>query len=396
MKRLREEDHSRVRRLGSYTALRSALPPYVVSRLVVATAAVFVLLLVPAHDGGLVSAFTSWDGQWYVSIAEHGYLPGSDVVRPGAPPNADTSVDGAVAFLPLYPMIVAAVGVVVPGPLDAVAVAVALLIGGAAVVAFAELCRVLRPEDTARRAVLLFCFFPGAFILSFAYPEDLVILLACMCLLALLRHAWFAAGIAAALASAARPNGLALTVACAVAAGIAIRQDDDRSSLIAPILAPLGFLAFLGYLWWRTGEAGYWFRANHAYWHDRIGWWPEFRVIVGGARTGVTETSRPLLFLGLMAGFVLLIVLVILLLRARLPAPIVAYALSYEALALLSGALAPRPRFILTAFPLVMALAFAVKGHLFNIVLATSSASMIILVFFYTGTYFQGRFLVAP
>jgi hypothetical protein len=293
-------------------------------------------------------------------------------------------------------MVVAAIGVIVPGPLDVVAVAVALVIGGAATVAFAQLCRALRPEDAARRAVLLFCFFPGAFILSFAYPEGLVILLACLCLLALLRHAWLVAGITAALASAARPNGLALTVACAVAAGIAIRQDDDRSSLVAPILAPLGFLAFLGYLWWRTGDAGYWFKANHVYWHDRIGWWPEFGAIVGGARSGVTETSRPLLFLGLMAGFALLIVLVILLLRSRLPAPIVAYALSYEALALLSGALAPRPRFIFAAFPLVMALAFAVKGHIFNIVLAISSAAMVTLVFFYTVTYFQGRFLVAP
>jgi hypothetical protein len=379
-----------VSRLGSYTALRTASLPYLISRLVVATAAVFVLVLVPAHRGGLASVFTSWDGQWYLSIAEHGYLPGSDVVRPGAPPDADTSVDGAVAFLPAYPMVVAAVGVIVPGPLDvvAVAVAVALVIGGAATVAFAQLCRVLRPEDEARRAVLLFCFFPGAFILSFAYPEGLVILLACLCLLALLRHAWLVAGITAALASTARPNGLALMVACAVAAGIAIRQDDDRSSLIAPIVAPLGFLAFLGSLWWRTGEAGYWFKANHVYWHDRIGWWPEFRVIVGGARSGVTETSRPLLFLGLMAGFALLIVLVILLLRACLPAPIVAYALSYEALALLSGALAPRPRFIFTAFPLVMALAFAVKGHVFNIVLAISSAAMVTLVFFYTVTYF--------
>ncbi len=331
-----------MRPLGSYPALRTALLPYVISRLVVATAAVFVLVLVPAHGGGLGSVFTSWDGKWYVSIAEHGYLPGSDVVRPGAPPNADTSVDGAVAYLPLYPMVVAAGGAIVPGPLDAIAVAVALVIGGAAVVAFAELCGALRSEDTSRRAVLLFCFFPGAFILSFAYPEGLVILLACMCLLALMRHAWLTAGVTAALASATRPNGLALTVACAVAAGIAIRQDDDRSSLVAPILAPLGFLAFLGYLWWRTGEAGYWFMANHAFWHDRIGWWPEFRLIVGGARPGVTETDRPFLFLGLMAGFILLIVLVILLLRARLPAPIVAYALSYEALALLSGALAPR------------------------------------------------------
>jgi hypothetical protein len=59
-----------------------------------------------------------------------------------------------------------------------------------------------------------------------------------------------------------------------------------------------------------------------------------------------------LLFLGLLAGFALLVVLVILLLRARLPAPIVAYALSYEALALLSGALAPPPAFHLHGVPI--------------------------------------------
>ena len=279
-----------------------------ISRLVVAVAAVFVIVLAPGH--GLRSVFTSWDGQWYTSIAEHGYLPGSGVVRPNGPPTADTSVDGAVAYLPLYPMIVAAVGLVVPGHLDAVALAVSFAIGGAAAVAFTELAMTLRPEDESRRAVLLFCFFPGAFILSFAYPEGLVILLACVCLLALLRHRWLIAGVTAALASATRPNGLALAVACAVAAVVAIRQDHDRSSLVAPILAPMGFLAFLAYLWWRTGEAGYWFRANRVFWHDRIGRWPEFRVLVGGSRPGVTETSRPLLFLGLAAGFLVLIVLV--------------------------------------------------------------------------------------
>ncbi len=65
-----------MRRLGSYPAVSTALLPYVISRLVVATAAVFVLVLVPAHEGGLASVFTSWDGQWYLSVAEHGYLPG--------------------------------------------------------------------------------------------------------------------------------------------------------------------------------------------------------------------------------------------------------------------------------------------------------------------------------
>ena len=56
-------------RPGSYPAVSAALLPYLISRLVVATAAVFVLVLVPAHEGGLASVFTSWDGQWYLSAA---------------------------------------------------------------------------------------------------------------------------------------------------------------------------------------------------------------------------------------------------------------------------------------------------------------------------------------
>jgi hypothetical protein len=373
--------------------LRVALPPYVISRLVLLTAAAFALVLVPSGNHDVKSVFTTWDSQWYVSIAEHGYLPGPDVNRPGAPEGADTSVDGAVAFFPLYPLVVAGIGSVLPLPLDVVAIGVALLLGAAAVVAYANLAGSLRGEAATDRAVLLFCFFPGAFIFSLAYPDGLLILLACLCLLQLQRKAWVLAGMTAALASATRPNGLALTVSCAVASFIAMRESRDLRSVVAPLLAPTGFLAFIGYLWWRTDEPGYWFRANRVFWHDTIGSWPELNALAGG---GVAPEVRTFLYAGLAAGFVLLVVLVVLMVRAHLPPAVVAYALAGEALALLSGALAVRPRFLLAAFPLVMALGFTLEGRIFKMALAVSSAAMVAIFFFYVVLYLQGRYVLAP
>jgi hypothetical protein len=381
------------------TASVRALPPYAVSRLLVLAAAVIVLFVLPSnHHAGIESTFTTWDGEWYVSIAAHGYLPGADVHRPSVPPGADTSVDGAVAFFPLYPLIIAGLSKLLPISLGALAVAVSLAFGGAASVTFTKLARELSSEDAARRALMLFCFFPGAYILSLAYPEGLLIFLGCACLLQLRRGAWLAAGVTAGLASATRPNGLALAVACVVAAFIAIRRERDWRSLIAPILAPSGFLAFLGYLWWRTGDPWYWFRVNRVFWHDDFGSWPELRLLMGGSHSQVSQagTDRALLVGGLLAGFLLLFVLVYLLFRAHLPAVVTSYALSYELMAMLSQALAPRPRFIFAAFPLVMALGFTLRDHLMDVALAVSAAAMVLLFLFYTLPFLQGRFPIAP
>ena len=74
----------------------------------------------------------------------------------------------------------------------------------------------------------------------------MLIVLACVCFWFLLEERWLLAGVAAALASATRPNGVALVAACAVAAFIAIRQRRDWWSLVAPLLAPIGFIALPG------------------------------------------------------------------------------------------------------------------------------------------------------
>src|SRR4029453_404078 len=109
-------------------------------------------------------------------------------------------------------------------------------------------------SEIAYRAMLLMAFFPGSFVLSFAYSEAMLLVLAAGCLLCLQKRQWLVGGVLASPRAATRPHGIALIAACAVAALLAIIQRREWRSLIAPLLAPVGFIAFHIFLWDRTGE----------------------------------------------------------------------------------------------------------------------------------------------
>src|SRR5207244_1786643 len=119
---------------------------------------------------------------------------------------------------------------------------------------------------SADRAVALFCFFPGAMILSLPYSEGLMLALAIGCLHALLRRRWVTAGVLAALATATRPNAMALVAACAWAAAVAVWRRREWRALAAPALAPLGLVAFFAYLARHTGDAGAYWRTQRQAW----------------------------------------------------------------------------------------------------------------------------------
>ena len=107
--------------------------------------------------------------------------------------------------------------------------------------------RLTDDAEVAARAMMMFAVFPGSFVLSFAYSEAALIALCAACLLLLLLdERWVLAGLVGALATATRPNGVAIVVACAVASFIAIRQRRDWTSLAAPLLSPIGFVAVPG------------------------------------------------------------------------------------------------------------------------------------------------------
>lgn len=296
----------------------------------------------------ITGVFTSWDGRWYLEVVRLGY---PDRI----PANITYEQDEArAAFFPLYPGAVRAFDFVLPGGDTAAALVLNLLLGAVAVVLVGMLARRVFPIEVAARSMILFAVFPGSFVLSFAYSEALFIVLAATCLLFLYDERWLLAGFAAALATATRPNGLAIVLACVVAAVIAIKTKRQWMSLLSVLLAPVGFVAFQLYVDATAGETGAWFRVQSEAWSEGTSFGATAVQNTYGFLTSplsstadaLTAMSLAVLLLMAWAGW-----------KRRLPLPWVAFSLVVVALMLIPETVTARPRFVFTAFPMFIAIA---------------------------------------
>ena len=304
----------------------------------------------PLESGnGLVTGvFAQWDGKWYLAIIRDGYP------RSIPPDITYFQPEARAAFFPLYPLTARVLNWVLPADETLAALGLNVVLGAVAVVLVGVLARRLYDVDIAERAMVLFAVFPGSFVLSYAYAEAMLIVLACACLWLLLEERWLLAGVVAALATATRPNGVALVAACAVASFLAIRQRRNWASLVAPMLAPIGFVAFQLFLLAHTDERAAWFRVQREAWRE-------------GTSFGATAVSNTLSFLTdplssprfalTAASMVALGMGLWCLWRRRLPWPMIAYVAVVVALMLLPATVTARPRFVFTAFPLFIAVA---------------------------------------
>ncbi len=313
---------------------------------------------------GALDGLLRWDSAWYATIAAGGY--------------PETAVDERIAFFPLFPGLVRALMAVTGlGPTTAGLLA-ASSCGALATVLVWVLGRRLSGEQAADRMAALFAFFPGSFTLSMVYAEGLLIVLAPATLLALDARRWVWAGTFAALATATRPNSVAVGAACVWAAFVALRQHRDWRALAAPALAPLGILAYFGYLYQRTGEPLAWFVAQREVWRERVDPLAQLdRVLLlledPLSPDGSLNTTVPVV------GMLVIVVAFIALWRWRPGGNVVAYAVVSSAMVLTSASIGARPRMVLAAFPLVMALAYVLRGGWFAAVLALSAGSLALL-----------------
>lgn len=315
-------------------------------------------------DWSMRRALTHWDGGWYLLIAESGYAR-------GLPPEGSPATSN-LAFFPLYPMLVRHVaGLTGLSPFRA-GVALNLLFGVTAAVLLWLLARDLGERTLADRAVALFSFFPATFVLSMTYSEPVMLALAIGCLLALVRHRWVLAGLLAALATASRPNAIALCVACAVGAALAVWRHRDWKALAAPALSPLGLVAFFAFLGGHTGDALIWSKAQQSGWGQGFdGGWNMVRAAgrqLADPGSDLNEVTAAVSLLFVLVAFVLLA-------RWKPPAVLTAYAAVVIGLGYLSPTLSSRPRFALTAVPLVLGVAVASRRS-FPIVLGASAVTL--------------------
>ena len=338
---------------------------YVLSRIFVAMGAAIAVAAQAVVDrtnevipnsglSSLAAILDSWDGHWYL-----------DVVREGYPhhimPNVSYFVtDARAAFFPLYPRLVHYLDVVIPGGPVSVALGINIILGAIFVLLVGYLCRDIFDVRTAEKAMILIALFPGSFVLSMAYSEALMLTIVALCFIALRDKHWVWAGVLAALATGTRPNGIALVAACATASFLAIRRDRDWKSLIAPILSPIGFIAFMLFLRSHTTENWAWFRVQRQAWEE-------------GTSFGATAVQRTYDFFldpvssptsVLTAASVIAMVIALVLARKyKMNLIYWSYTAVVLGLMLIPATVTARPRFLFTAFPLFFPVARALRDE---------------------------------
>ncbi|MEY3681418.1 MAG: hypothetical protein RL547_2031 [Actinomycetota bacterium] len=330
----------------------------------------------------ILDVLTSWDGIWYLRIVRRGY--------PEYVPTGITYDDpeARVAFFPMYPWLVRTVDRVLPGGDTFAALVVNLVLGAVFVLLVGLLARHWFGESTARSAMVLASFFPGSFVLSFAYSEALLLTLAAACLLALTRERWLWAGIFAAIATATRPNGVALVAATAVAAYVAIRRSREWRALVAPVLSPIGFVAYQLWIDRHAHETRVWFRVQGEAWKEGASF--GLTAIRNTLEAFTKPLTSPTDLITAVAFLATLLVVWIAWRRVRLPAPAAAYSAVIIALMLLPATVTARPRFLFTAFPLFIAAAVWLdddrRRHWWPYLLATCGTGLTALTALY-GVY---------
>ena len=212
---------------------------------------------VPVHGASTthtLSILSYWDGVWYRTVAEQGYL-----LIPGRQSDP--------AFFPLFPIVLRALrGLGFSFLTTGILVANGAFVIG--ILAFYELSRRLLPADVARASALIAAFFPMSFVFSMTYPEGLVLAALTLALVFALDGRWTLSAVAGAAAALGRPEALFFALPLAAVAVSRSRVSGRRANgrAIGAAFAPLASVAaFPLYLGWALHNVSAWSGAQQAW-----------------------------------------------------------------------------------------------------------------------------------
>lgn len=319
---------------------------------------------------GITEALTEWDGNWNEFVA-------NDLYQKVAVGGIFFDEWMMLAFLPVLPVtthvlhLVTGIGVHILGPLVSMS---------AGAVGFFILGRYLSRRFGERVAVVaagLMLVSPNAFVLSMFYTEGPTILFVALTFDALDRRRWARAGVWALLAGLTRPNGFLVFVPCLIASIVEIRRNGwqrGRSSVFAPLMAPLGFVAWVAMVGAVTGEVGGYFRLQDVGWGARVdfgeGTLRALGRLVLGRDAGLDERMNVIALVVIGVGGV------VLMLRKKIDPVLSGYGIAVVIMALINARQASGARFLLPAFPLFVAWAMAIPRRYQVVVVAMSATVM--------------------
>jgi hypothetical protein len=303
------------------------------------------------------AAFTTWyrwDAIWYGSIARDGYQYFGEREASN------------VAFFPGFPLLSGAVSRVANLPVEVSGPIVSTLL---TLIAGWLLYRLTRretqDEETARRSIVYWLAFPAAYYLALGFSEALYTV-ATLAAFTLAREGkWGWSGLVAFIAGLTRLHGALLIVPLAYEY---LRQQRwqwrsiFKLHAIGTLGAPLGVLAFFGYLGVQFGKPLAYFDVQTLFFKgSRIEAFPTFPGTtlansIHGLLTNVPSTESIAV-----TGALLLLLVLTLETWVRLPRMYGVYMLTVVLFSLTSGDLISLPRFVVPMFPGFMALALIGK-----------------------------------
>ncbi|MER5349702.1 glycosyltransferase family 39 protein [Kitasatospora sp. NPDC002551] len=320
----------------------------------------------PRFGGGANpwDVLASWDGWWYQQVAQFGYHPALVPVPGGTP--GFTIEQNSAAFFPLYPGLMRLVSEISPFGLYGAGMLVSVI---ASLFAAAGIYAVVDRMAGPRAGVIaagLWAIAPGSGAEWALYSDSLFVALAAWACYCVMTKQWVAAGVITLVAGLNRPTSAALIGAVGLAALVELyrRESGVLRPLTAMLLAPLGLLGYVGWVGRRMGDWGGYFTLQRDAWLHYFDWgqgtWAAVRAVLLGRNDypfayHTADMLATLLVLSLP-------VLIILLIRLRPPLVLTAYTLATIVSVLGSlGIFGNTSRYLLPAFPLLIALAVALR-----------------------------------
>src|SRR5262245_13327071 len=201
--------------------------------------------------------FTRYDSGWYYQIARHGY----GFVEGG--PSVGVGKAGKIAFFPLYPLLMRYVGRLfgrTAGDLYLGGIVVSWTAFVLAMLVLFWLARLDIPPERAERAVLLTAIFPFSFFFGMVYTEALFLLLTLAAFYAFRTRSWIAGGVAGALATATRVNGILMLPALAWIAwkNVGPTARDRIAAAAGLVLVVTGVVAYSVFVYRLSGQPFEW------------------------------------------------------------------------------------------------------------------------------------------
>jgi Gpi18-like mannosyltransferase len=284
----------------------------------------------------LVDVFSAGDAKWFRIVAEEGYVR--------APFHKGMQENWA--FFPLFPMATRYLRVLPSYALNAT-ILTHLFFLGVLWMLYALAKRAGCDDEVARRAIGYAAFFPSSYFFSLPMAESLFVLLAAGCCVAAFADRWLLAGLLGCLASATRVQGVLLI------AFLIVLCWQRKRGWYSILLVPCGLASFCVFLWRITGNP-FAFADIQSEWQRSAGLsFAQYALFF--RELPIVSAEWNFRALNVLMLFFLLIAIV-LLLRQR-QAALAAFVAASFVVVLLSGSLQSIGRYVLSTFPVFIALA---------------------------------------